>query len=215
MLVHSLWDQEDIYGAPAVYKAIEPKDTATTRCSSSSARGITARRSATAARSARSSSAATRRSYFRREILRPFLDQYLKDDAPKADVAPVMAFETGTNTWRRLTAWPSGCASGCSVEKTPLYLARGLAARFAAPEARAAPSMNTSPIPAKPVPFRARPDPSGRLRHGSWSRWLVDDQREASGRPDVLAFMTDAARPTPVKISGAAGRQPRRLDERH
>ena len=25
MLVHSLWDQEDIYGAPAVYKAIEPK----------------------------------------------------------------------------------------------------------------------------------------------------------------------------------------------
>jgi len=27
MLIHSLWDQEDIYGAPAVYKAIEPKDT--------------------------------------------------------------------------------------------------------------------------------------------------------------------------------------------
>src|SRR5690606_939845 len=28
MLVHSVWDQEDIYGAPAVYKAIEPKDEA-------------------------------------------------------------------------------------------------------------------------------------------------------------------------------------------
>jgi len=28
MLVHSLWDQEDIYGAISVYKAIEPKDTA-------------------------------------------------------------------------------------------------------------------------------------------------------------------------------------------
>ena len=27
MLVHSLWDQEDIYGAMAVYKAIKPKDT--------------------------------------------------------------------------------------------------------------------------------------------------------------------------------------------
>src|SRR5450756_2754182 len=26
MLVHSLWDQEDIYGAIAVYKALEPKD---------------------------------------------------------------------------------------------------------------------------------------------------------------------------------------------
>src|SRR5215813_253633 len=28
MLVHSLWDQEDIYGAPAVYRAIKPKDSA-------------------------------------------------------------------------------------------------------------------------------------------------------------------------------------------
>ena len=27
MLVHSLWDQEDIYGAIAVYKALKPKDT--------------------------------------------------------------------------------------------------------------------------------------------------------------------------------------------
>src|ERR1051326_8083929 len=27
MLVDSLWDQEDIYGAPALYKAIKPKDT--------------------------------------------------------------------------------------------------------------------------------------------------------------------------------------------
>ena len=31
MLVHSLWDQEDIYGAIAVYKAIEPKDTGNDR----------------------------------------------------------------------------------------------------------------------------------------------------------------------------------------
>ena len=50
--------------------------------------------------------------HFRREILRPFLDQYLKDGAPDADVAPVTAFETGTNTWRRLAAWPAGCPSG-------------------------------------------------------------------------------------------------------
>ena len=28
MVVHRLWDQEDIYGAPAVYRALEPKDPA-------------------------------------------------------------------------------------------------------------------------------------------------------------------------------------------
>src|SRR5207244_12007894 len=63
---------------------------------------------------------------FRRDVLRPFLDQYLKDGAPRADVAPVTAFETGTNTWRRLPAWPAGCASGCSIKPTPVCLTAGL-----------------------------------------------------------------------------------------
>ena len=35
MLVHSLWDQEDIYGAPAVYKALKPKDTSNDKSFSS------------------------------------------------------------------------------------------------------------------------------------------------------------------------------------
>ena len=54
MLVHSLWDQEDIYGAIAVYKALEPKDTNNDKVYPRAwARGITARRSTMAARSAR------------------------------------------------------------------------------------------------------------------------------------------------------------------
>ena len=53
--------------------------------------------------------------------------------------------------------------------------------------------------PSKPVPYRSRPNqPAG---SGTWSRWLVDDQREASGRPDVLAFATSGLK-APVKISG-------------
>src|SRR5258707_14200913 len=68
--------------------------------------------------------------YFRREILAPFLAHYLKDDAPKSEVAPVTAFETGTNTWRRLPAWPAGCASGCTVRPKPLYLNSGLKLKF-------------------------------------------------------------------------------------
>jgi len=56
--------------------------------------------------------------------------------------------------------------------------------------------------PAKPVPFRARPSQpvgySGRL---TWPEWLVDDQREASGRTDVLSFTSDTLT-SPLKISG-------------
>ena len=35
----------------------------------------------------------------------------------------------------------------------------------------------------------------------TWAEWLVDDQREASGRPDVISFTSEVLR-DPVKISG-------------
>src|SRR5213078_5330366 len=86
MLVDSLWDQEDIYGAIAVYKAIKPKDAGNDKVflvmgpwhhgqeiREGSALGALRYGSDTAA-------------YFRQEILRPFLDHYLKDGAPKMDV---------------------------------------------------------------------------------------------------------------------------------
>ena len=140
--------------------------------------------------------------YFRKEILRPFLAQYLKDGAPKADVAPVTAFETGTNTWRRLPAWPAGCASGCTVKSTPLYLSAGLKLSQSAPEAEGSAFEEYVSDPAKPVPFRARPIQSiGYDNEHTWRQWLVDDQREASGRPDVLVFESEVLN-APVKISG-------------
>ena len=141
--------------------------------------------------------------YFRREILRPFLDQYLKDGAPKADVPPVAAFETGTNTWRRLRSWPAGCTEGCTIRATPLHLAAGLKLSFDPPAAGTAAFAEYVSDPAKPVPFRARPiqPVGGAAGSRTWPQWLVDDQREASGRPDVLAFLSDVLT-APVKISG-------------
>lgn len=201
MLVHSLWDQEDIYGAPAVYRAIEPKDTNNDMVFLvlgpwHHGQGIRDGSSLGPIKF-NSDTALT----FRREILGPFLAQYLKDGAPKAQVSPVTAFETGTNTWRHLQAWPSGCASGCSLKPTPLYLTSGLKAGFASPKAGDAAYDEYTSDPAKPVPFRARPIRPTGAADGTWKQWLVDDQREASGRPDVLAFTSDVLT-APVKISG-------------
>jgi uncharacterized protein len=198
MLVHSLWDQEDIYGAIAVYKAIEPKDTGNDRVFLVMGpwhHGQEIREGSTLGAISFDSDTAL---YFRREILRPFLDQYLRDGAPKADVAPVMAFETGTNTWRRLSAWPSGCASGCTVRPTPFYLSSGLKLRFPAPAAETSTFEEYVSDPAKPVPFIPRPV---KAQDTTWRQWLVSDQREASGRPDVVAFVSDTLT-APVKISG-------------
>ncbi|HWY05365.1 MAG TPA: CocE/NonD family hydrolase, partial [Candidatus Acidoferrales bacterium] len=140
--------------------------------------------------------------YFRQEILRPFLARYLKDSAPQSEVAPVNAFETGTNRWLKLNSWPSGCPTGCSVKPTPLYLLAGLKLTFSAPAKDDAAYDEYVSNPAKPVPFRARPSqPVGYDNGMTWPEWLVDDQREASGRPDVLTFISDELK-EPLKISG-------------
>ena len=202
MLVDSLWDQEDIYGAPAVYQALKPKDTGNDKVflvmgpwhhgqeiEDGSSLGALKFGSDTGR-------------YFRLNILKPFLDHYLKDGAPKAGVATVTAFETGTNTWRRLPSWPAGCESGCAVHAKPLYLDAGLKLSFDAPKAGDAAFDEYVSDPAKPVPYRARPSqPVGYSGRFTWPQWLVDDQREASGRPDVLAFVSDVLK-EPVKISG-------------
>jgi putative CocE/NonD family hydrolase len=202
MLVHSLWDQEDIYGANAVYKALEPKDTNNDKVylvlgpwhhgqeiDDTSELGSLKFHSDTGL-------------YFRQEILGPFLARYLKEGAAKDDVPPVSAFETGTNVWRRLTSWPSGCANGCGVRHSPLYLGANLKATFDPPKPGDTAFDEYVSDPAKPVPFRARPiQPVGYVPPLTWSQWLVDDQREASGRPDVLAFASERLS-APVKISG-------------
>ncbi|HLJ46357.1 MAG TPA: CocE/NonD family hydrolase [Bryobacteraceae bacterium] len=195
MLVHSLWDQEDIYGAPAVYKAIKPKDTGNDKVflvlgpwhhgqeiGDGSSLGALKFNSDTGL-------------YFRREILAPFLAHYLKDDAPPSGVAPVTAFETGTNVWRRLQSWPAG-------HSAPLYLAAGGKLSFSTPKNGDAEFDEYVSDPAKPVPFRTRPvQPVGYDNGMTWPEWLVDDQREPSGRPDVAVFTSDVLK-SPLKISG-------------
>jgi uncharacterized protein len=202
MLVHSLWDQEDIYGAPAVYKAIKPKDVNNDKVflvigpwhhgqeiEDGSSLGAIKFNSDTGL-------------YFRMKILLPFLDHFLKDDAPKLDIAPVTAFETGTNVWRRLPSWPAGCESGCAPKATPLYLNGNLKLSFSEPKRGDSDYDEYVSDPAKPVPYRARPSqPVGYTGRFTWPQWLVDDQREASGRPDVAVFTSEVLS-DPVKISG-------------
>jgi putative CocE/NonD family hydrolase len=203
MLVHSLWDAEDIYGAIAVYKAIKPKDTANDKVflvmGPWSHGGGIGDGSKLGAVNFNSDTAL----HFRQEILRPFLDRYLKEGAqPAADVAPVSAFETGTNKWRSLASWPSGCNSGCAITPTALRLGAGQKLTLGGKPADKGFDEYVAD-PAKPVPYRARPLNYGydEAKGQTWPRWLADDQREASGRTDVLTFTSDVLT-APLKISG-------------
>ncbi|GGE66510.1 CocE/NonD family hydrolase [Massilia psychrophila] len=208
MLVHSLWDAEDIYGAIAMYKAIKPNDSANDKVflvmGPWSHGGGIGDGSKLGALNFNSDTAL----HFRQEILRPFLDRYLKDGPTAANaptVAPVSAFETGTNKWRSLASWPSGCASGCAIKPAALRLAAGQRLALGGEAGSNAGKDYDEYVadPAKPVPYRARPMKNGydEAKGQSWPRWLADDQREASGRTDVLTFTSDILT-APLKISG-------------
>jgi uncharacterized protein len=207
MLVDSLWDQEDIYGAIAVYKAIKPRDRNNEKVflvlgpwhhgqeiEDGSTLGAINFHSDTAL-------------YFREHILAPFLAHYLRDHdshATGSQISPVYAYETGTDHWLRLSSWPSGCPRGCTIHPTSLYLNAGLKLSYSAPKSGDTPYDEYVSDPAKPVPFRIRPvRPIGydALKGFTWARWLVDDHRQFSTRPDVLVYVSDVLE-TPEKISG-------------
>jgi hypothetical protein len=200
MLVHSLWDQEDIYGNIALYKALESQPGDHSNIFLVLGPWFHHQERLDGSRIGAIEFGSDTAQFFRLHILRPFLDHYLKDDPPPLDIAPVNAFETGTNRWLALPRWPSGCSAGCTIERQKLYLQPQ--GRLAA--AVSAPSSYESYVsdPAKPVPYLPRPiSTSGRDGESAWQTWLVSDQRDAAARTDVLSFSTSPLG-EPVKISG-------------
>ncbi len=199
MYVASLWDQEDMYGGVHAYAATEAKDTANDRnflvLGPWRHSGVNYDGTSLGPLKFEGNTALQ----FRRDVMQPFLDEHLKEGAPKANTPPVLVFETGTGAWRRLPAWPLSCATGCPWQPRRLYLAAGFALSLAAPGAGSAFDEYTSD-PAKPVPYTARPIHllDNRLQ---WQQWLVADQRAVADRPDVLSY-TSQPLIEPLHIAG-------------
>ncbi len=109
-----LWDQEDMWGAIHSYEVLEPKDTNNDknflvmgpwRHSQANYDG-----SSLGVLQWEGDSALQ----FRRDVLKPFFDQYLVEGAPKADTPPVWIYNTGLNHWDRYNSWPLSCDKGCA-----------------------------------------------------------------------------------------------------
>jgi putative CocE/NonD family hydrolase len=200
LIVGGLFDQEDIYGAPALYKALAPKDPAGRFVHlvlgpwnhgqgrrEGRGIGLVQFEGDTAG-------------WFRREIMQPFLDHHLKG-APDPATPRVLAYETGANVWHRYDDWPRSCAEGCAARSRALYLGAGGGLGFERPaDARGAFDEYVSD-PTKPVPYRLRPTLSSSAEASTWGDWLMDDQREAGSRPDVLVYETEPLT-APLRIAG-------------
>src|ERR1700729_291044 len=125
MLVHSLWDQEDIYGNIALYKALKAQQPDTSNIYLVIGPWFHHQQRLDGSAIGQIRFGSDTAEYFRKHLVRPFFDHYLKDDAPALGIAQVTAFETGTNRWEQLSTWPSGCSSGCSIVAQKLYLQSG------------------------------------------------------------------------------------------
>jgi putative CocE/NonD family hydrolase len=194
LLVGSLWDQEDIYGAAAVFEATKASPDAHLVLGP----WYHGQAAGTAFALGPIDWGSDTGKYFRSRVMIPFLDQYLKD-GPPADVARVTAFEAGANQWRRLAGWPPACARSCPVNLTPLYLAPGRGLSFDRPSAAASDAYISDP--AHPATYRARPNLSPWAEGSTWTSWLVDDQRFAESRQDVLAYSSGPLA-QPLKLAG-------------
>ena len=201
LIVSGLFDQEDIYGGPALYAALAGSDPQGERIhlvlgpwnhgqGRREGRGI--------GPILFEGDTAT---WFRRTVMQPFLDYYLKD-GPKPDTPRVLVYETGADQWHRYDSWPRACASGCPATSRPLYLLANGKLGFEPPPAAAKARYDEYVSdPAKPIPYRLQPTLEGEAPDSTWGEWLVDDQRFAASRTDVLVYQTDALR-EPLRVAG-------------
>ncbi len=190
LLVASQWDQEDSYGAFAVYRALKPKDAdgALVHLALGPWRHSGVNFDGSALGPLKFEGDTARQ--FRTRWMKPFLDCHLKTDPPPCETPPVLTYATGVDRWTVADRWPAG-------EETPLYLAAGAALSFARPGQAGADDYVSDP--AKPVAMLPRPI---RLDGDSWRTWLVQDQRFAEGRPDVLTYAGPVL-DRPLHIKGA------------
>lgn len=180
MLMVGQWDQEDSYGAPAVYEALEPKDKNNDlvflvigpwRHSGVNHYGYNLGPLNFTGDTAEE---------FRSKYLKPFLDHHLKGSADP-HTPPVLTYATGVNHWEVSQHWPVG-------KPVKLFLKPGMGLSFEAPSAAGGGHDDYVSDPRKPVPFIPRPIDMN--AGDQWKPWLVHDQRFVSDRPDVLVYET-------------------------
>jgi putative CocE/NonD family hydrolase len=128
--------------------------------------------------------------YFRQNVELPFFNYYLKDKGA-LKLAEALVFETGANEWKQFDTWPP---QGTETKK--LYFQPNGRLSFNPPSETLAEGFDSYVSdPAKPVPF------SSEIRTTQGSLWMVEDQRFAATRPDVLVYESDILE-TDVTIVG-------------
>jgi hypothetical protein len=117
--------------------------------------------------------------YYQEHIERRFFEHFLKGQGEHG-LPEAFVFETGANRFRRFDAWPPR-----EARPRTLHLGPGGQLSFEPPATPAEPAFDEFVSdPAKPVPYTQAITP------GMVREYMVEDQRFAARRPDVLVYQT-------------------------
>ena len=179
MTVGGWFDAEDLYGPLRIYDSVERKNPGTVNMLVMGpwAHGGWSRRAGDRLGAVRFQSNTSE--YYRQNIELPFFKHFLKDGVDP-ELPEAYVFETGTSQWRRYENWPPKNA----VEKT-IYFRSDERLSFEAPGNGKDSFDEYVSNPAKPVPFIPN------IAIGMTREHMLDDQRFASSRPDVLVYQTE------------------------
>ncbi|HWQ56184.1 MAG TPA: CocE/NonD family hydrolase [Bryobacteraceae bacterium] len=177
MTVGGWFDAEDLFGALQTYAAVEKNSPGASNMLVMGPwqHGGWARNGGTHLGNVRFGSSTSQ--FFREKMELPFFNYHLKDKGT-LDLPEAWVFETGTNQWMRYDAWPPKDA-----KPRTLYFHAGGKLGFDPPRADGHDEYVSDP--SKPVPFIGGIDP------GMTVEYMVEDQRFASTRPDVLVYESD------------------------
>jgi putative CocE/NonD family hydrolase len=130
--------------------------------------------------------------FYQTEIEFPFFEHHLKD-APNPNLPEAYVFETGANEWRKHATWPPA-----EAKTVPVFLSENGGLSVGKPPRQTEASSAFDEFisdPAKPVPVGSE------IAIGMTREYMVDDQRQAARRPDVLVYQTPAL-DTPLTVAG-------------
>jgi len=199
LTVAGWWDQEDFYGPITIYEAMEKNDRQNLNYLVVGPwnHGGWSRGEGKSLGPIQFDVATS--PWYREQVEAPWFAYWLKDKG-QLNQPEALTFRPGTNQWQRHDAWPPKTG----VERRKLYFGPNGTLSWTAPTAAAAQAYDGyTSDPNRPVPYRARPifPLYGSATGSSWPIWLVDDQRHAHLRPDVLSYETETLS-ADVTISG-------------
>jgi hypothetical protein len=180
LTVGGWFDAEDVFGPPGVYEAIEKQSPETTNLLVEGpwVHGGWSHSPGDHLGAVRFNSPTSK--FFQENIEYPFFLWHLKGKGEGGKLPKAYVFETGRSEWHKLTAWPPKEATA----KTLYFHANG-ELKWTKPEATGEAYDEYVSDPAKPVPFTSE------ITRGMTYDYMVEDQRFAATRPDVLTYETE------------------------